>query len=363
MRTPAFAFLGAACLPDVEGHGAERVGVKGYSHFARESLLLTLEALRSPEPAAFCPLIQEAVDELLTACQRLPGILLETLSEESAADPPRLKPLFAAVIGPARTDIRKLRQRAAHPAFIHVPIDGIGGGNHGIAQEDDDSLTNTEEFQEPGIEPEHAREHNDETSDISHPPRTVRVGSQGWQQKAEPTPLELSKQSHALKAKEEALEQQLEPLRKEPKLTDETIDLERQHAKVKRQLAPLRAAEAAARGSRALEVARDTVRAYGPILEAVVRAMESSDRMIKVMGRELPARDFFHLRFASQCVSLLAGRKYTHHERDQMLRDLEEVFSPTDDALTGDAVIIFSGLVGGSTTLNRAHVTPAISDD
>ncbi len=289
--------IAASRLGDVEGHGAERVGVKALSHHARESLLFALIFLLSPpkdagSPAHGIATFRAALGSLIT---RLGNSTQEGLRDLTA--PPQEVPeahsaLFQAVRTPILIDL------------------------------------NFAEKTERAFE----KQERVSTSDAA-------TANQVHAKPEDCRPGELAHILRVLQAELREMKLRRQGLTKDS--GTEADSIERKIGLLTAQISALAAELAGRRRSKLLEAARQRVRLYYPVLLKLSRLMQASEEPLKIAGQTVPAQDFFRLCFAAQRISFLAGRRYTHTTRAQMLRDLFRVFQAKDDPATGDALAAF----------------------
>ncbi len=291
------AVIAASRLGDVEGHGAERVGVKAFSHHARESLLFALCALlldrndrSNPTHSvrAFCA----ALDSLINRLDNPDQGGLKELTAPPLQVPENHSALFQALRIPILTDL-KFAEQTLHMWNL---------GNHATAAN-------------PGI-----------ADGIHVDPEDLR-------------PAELAHQVRALEAEHKTLAHQLgEPSAESGEEADAIM---RRIERIQTQIAAHRAELARRRHSKLLPAARERVRLYYPVLLKILELMDACDQALTMAGQAVPARDLGRLCFAAQRISFLVERRYTYATRAQMVRDLSRVFQATQDPATGDALAAF----------------------
>ena len=284
------AFVSTCRLGDVEGHGAERVGVKVLSHYARESLFFSLLAQLSGrnneiDPGSMISEFRNAIQPLTARLGVSPPKSLHDLTAPPSSLPSSHSALFQALRIPVLTDLKFLEQTELAAAQDHSAIEAAH------------------------LDPENQR------------------------------PIDLASQLRRMTKELKTLDSQARQLNG---ATGREADwIQRRIDQLETDIAGHRALLARYRKSKPLEAARDQVRNYYPVLMKVLHQLNDADQSMTIAGQSLAANDFFRLCFAAQRISFLCGQRYTHATRAQMVHDLSRVFEPTNDPQTGNALSAF----------------------
>jgi len=350
MRRQELGFLASARLTGakdpksfLEGHGSARIGVYGYTHFARETMFFAMLGQM---------LGGEALDEMAQLLATGAHSAALRLNQPDNA----LFPVFEGIIRPLRTELGFLLRRQGYwpPESLNVgdPSDLVDGGVN---------LERYRQRMETGAQDTAEAE----AGDASDTDWTDLEGDHG-EAGDSPDPFEDDADrdepdptiGRDFRRHKEVLQRRLETYRAEQERLaalpeDEVSELRRDliAAGIARAAEGIRWANFILeyiRHSASLFEADPEVYELLPKLQRVVQLVEASDAEFRAGGLSTPFRNILRLHLAFQLMTYFMQTKYTANDREAVVEGLSRVFR-CDDPDTGDALRVFAEIQ--STTL------------